>query len=630
MAKFEYYNPHPYRIILTNERGERVVVQGYKRVVLDESFKVPPKTLKPISDDSPIFSAQTAKKIKTIQKSKKPAKPASARKVIVKETKKTASKPKRINTKREKTVRLSQGSRRAIVGRSVASSVAASNNFRHAISKNRVTISNNVAIGILSYNRLDCISRLLTSIRKYTDLDRVTVFVSDESSNQEVKKYLRQQDDIVLIDNDHRLGVAGNSNRLLKCLSRFKYCFLLNDDVEIKSQKWIDFYIDAHKRSKIHHFCFRQYGLIGAGPSEGKITSFNGVKVQVIDKKPHGAALFFTHDAFNRVGYFDEGWGSYGMEHVDWSNRVGLSGLQDMGFFDVLGSNEHLSIINAPCSTSKAKLGSLKVQYDKVKNDTNRVWVDHSDNIVLPSISYVIPIRDIGRSVSVETVVNNIRAQKFPVINITLVEEDSHKKVRSDHIKPINYKFVQAHGTHFNKSKAFNAGVLLAADARLVLHDADILVQDDYTSKVYDLLNIYDGIHIGRDVLYFSNDYTEKINTRGKVAADGQCINQVAYFEGGSIACTKKAYFKVGGFNESFIGYGIEDCDFFARLRDHCNQFYNIRTETFYHLFHGRTPGWQQCHETNKMLFKKFKIIHPGEYLKLLRQRLINSGFRNE
>jgi hypothetical protein len=72
----------------------------------------------------------------------------------------------------------------------------------------------NVGIGILSYNRLNCISRLLNSIRSYSK-KLPTIIVSDESTNIAIKEFLDKQTDIIKLKNIDRLGIAGNTNRLL-------------------------------------------------------------------------------------------------------------------------------------------------------------------------------------------------------------------------------------------------------------------------------------------------------------------------------------------------------------------------------------------------------------------------------
>ena len=46
------------------------------------------------------------------------------------------------------------------------------------------------------------------------------------------------------------------------------------------------------------------------------------------------------------VGYFDENFGKYGMEHVDWSHRVSMSKIQPAGYHDVDGSELFFKICN--------------------------------------------------------------------------------------------------------------------------------------------------------------------------------------------------------------------------------------------------------------------------------------------
>ena len=60
----------------------------------------------------------------------------------------------------------------------------------------------------------------------------------------------------VILRNNERLGIAGNTNRLLRCLSRFKYGMLLNDDVEILKYGWDQIYFDAMENTGMHHFVY--------------------------------------------------------------------------------------------------------------------------------------------------------------------------------------------------------------------------------------------------------------------------------------------------------------------------------------------------------------------------------------
>jgi hypothetical protein len=78
----------------------------------------------------------------------------------------------------------------------------------------------------------------------------------------------------------------------------------------------------------------------------------------------------------------------------------------------------------------------------------------------------------------------------------------------------------------------------------------------------------------------------------------------ITYFEGGSLACTKTYYSKIGGFYEEYVGYGCEDCDFYLRLSIG-GSFKEDRRIPLYHLWHPRTDKWTEHHEINVVLQEK-------------------------
>lgn len=241
-----------------------------------------------------------------------------------------------------------------------------------------MAVGNDIGVGILSYNRLHCIKRLLQSIYQHTDLNKVKVFVSDESTNQNVIDWLKSQDKITVFTNQPRCGIARNTNRLLKHLKEFKYSYLLNDDVVVLKDNWVNFYIKAHTDlNRYHHFCYRQPGIYGARDSDGKSNSIGAYNIRTIQSKPHGAVLFFTQSAFNKVGYFDEKFGIYGCEHVDWSNRISKSGIQPIGYHDIQGSNAYFSICNEPSSDANKSqhLSKAREYLNLVSSDNNRIYI---------------------------------------------------------------------------------------------------------------------------------------------------------------------------------------------------------------------------------------------------------------
>ena len=487
-------------------------------------------------------------------------------------------------------------------------------------------ISNGIGVGILTYNRPASLRRLINSILKYTDTCHTTIFVSDDGSiDLEQLSYLSEielRGDIVVLRN-HQLGIAGNSNRLMRCLSRFPKKILLNDDVEILNAGWENFYFLAMQRTGYHHFCYRQIGVYGA--AKGSSVTVSSIALNVVDSKPHGAVMAFDHIAFAKVGYFDERFGQYGVEHVDWSTRLADSRLQPPGFFDVEGSDAYFKV-HADHSSVENRIEKFK-QAKAILNSIGirPCYVEASGASVVPRISCVIPFREINRKDSIFTVLNNIRAQRFPDIEIIMTEEDAISKISDTECAPAQHVFtIGLPGAAFNKSKAWNAGVAACTCDMLVLHDADTLAPSIYIQSIAKELVTAEACHLCRQIFYIGSAITRTINTTG-VVEQPRYDNIVDYFEGGSIACLRKVYWKIGGFVEEFVGYGVEDCDFYHRLSK-ATVWKENRHLDLLHLHHDRVDNWTTYHLKNKELGAKLSTLSISDRITRQRQLLIQSG----
>lgn len=617
----EYYNPNPYLVRLIGPDKRQIVVPRYSKIVLSDWFisRYTPKYLRviriingtsgtPKQTPSPSIN-RIINRPKVVNKSSthtrssntaqikprttsiiRPKQPSQRSAIIIKHNNSHNNKTTSQNIK-------------PVVGHKMRGDV--NNLYKHVVESDLYPISNNIGVGILSYNRLNSLQRLIESIRRTTDLSRTTIFVSDESTKQEIKEWLRQQHDIVAIDNSNRLGIAGNSNRLLRCLARFKYKILLNDDVEVLQPGWETFYFDAMVRTGFHHFCFRQPGIYGATQNDATVRRYGDVIIKTVNSRPHGSVMAFDHIAFEAVGYFDESFGIYGMEHVDWSLRVERSKIQPAGYHDVAGSEQYFKIWDEPSAVEERHkhYNESKKLFQQLSSNPSRIRIEASHASNVPSVSYVIPLRNIDRSRSIATVVANIRAQHFPCIDINLMEQDKASNTDLSDIIPCNYKLVQ-NNDHFNKALAFNHGVVQAKNEIIILHDADIMVPANYTRRIWDIMQSADGCHIGAKVLYLTRESTNAINEQHKATKGMNCEHAVDYFEGGSLAVKKSIYKQIGGFDENFIGYGVEDCEFYDRLKK-CTQFKEDRYITMIHLWHGRVPGWEERHRANREYLQK-------------------------
>ena len=628
--RIEFENPNDFAVTLVGPDGRQLTVGRRGRVVLDDWWKryCPQhlQVMKEVKDGVQLtpkpISLPASNQVARRMMNQRPPRPATAAAVPAPTGPAVTARPKphligtrpapmnrSLATIRDK--RAYTTINRRMVGRTAFVNAQSTKHFVEVMSKlDRMvpSFSDGVGVGILSYNRLDCLKRLISSIRIHTDLSRTTVFVSDESTDSAVKEWLRNQGDVVLLDNKERLGVAGNSNRLLKCLSRFKYKILLNDDVEILNDGWQRFYVDAMQKTGMHHFCFRQNGVYGATPLEAQRVKAGGLILNRIEKKVQGAVMALDHLCFEKVGYFDEGFNPYGMEHVDWSHRVQLSGIQPQGFYDVSGSEGFFRIHHVASATEdrSAMLSKAQETYRRVSQDSSRIFLKSS--VTIPSMSVIIPFRGNDRGRAIKAVVENVRCQLFPNLEIVVVEQDEVSRLDPIEIYPAKLLHCPNEpGRQFCKAAAFNMGVMNASSNFILLHDADMVVQINYAQLIYDKLLISEACHMGKDVAYFNPTATEQIYQSRVLPKDAGCERTVSYFEGGSLGVHKDVYERVGGFNEDFIGYGGEDCCFFRRLKS-LSKFDDERTVTLFHLWHGRTVGWGDCHRVNKQKWAAFEM----------------------
>ena len=638
MAGKEYINPNTYVVHLSGPAGEEITMAPRQKMVLSEYYdKYRVRGFIRLTGDKKSEVIQTTRirnklslnktrhnmeQIQTagISRDKQQLEQKRQQRQAISKTRQTISKAKKIVKKTP-----TNAQTRQIVGRRLVGN--ADELLYRNLEINPYPISNNIGVGIMAFNRIGPLCRLIESIMRNTDLTQTTVFVSDDySTNPEMHEYLTKIEsnpNIVVLRNNERGGIACNSNRLIRCLSRFKYSLILNDDVEILRPGWDTFYADIMDRTGIHHMMYRQYGVYGA--KDGQIANINGVNLKVVHDKPHGAVLAFTRDMLVACGYFNEAYGMYGMEHVDWSMKPHEFGMQQSGFWDADGSHEYFRIYDEK-SAVEDKTHCLNNAKKLFSNRTPKMRVGPSDKSKVPEITYVIPFRNTGRTDCIEMVISNIRAQRYPVIHIVIVEQDNHTNIDISKLQPVYYYLRHSENPLFNKSLAFNLGVSKAPSEKLILHDADIMAQGHYTANISSVLDTNDGCHLGKTVIYADKESTDRVCNSRCVDKSVKCERMVGYFEGGSLACTKHAYWQIGAFCQDFCGYGCEDCDFYQRLSS-AAAWKEDRVFNFFHLWHGRVQHWNAHHAENKDKATLLCSMSMADRVKLQHKRLVEQGW---
>jgi GT2 family glycosyltransferase len=242
-----------------------------------------------------------------------------------------------------------------------------------------------IGIAILSTDRPVCLGKLLKSIDKFTNHEYLSVLVIDDSSDPEGCEFVCEEYDwCTFFHTGERIGVAQNTNRAMWSIAEHPYKLILNNDVEILRIGWEFYYFLAMQQTGIHHFCFQQEGLWGAGTKNRpeEITTKYGRRIKTIHNYPQGAILAYDQEAFGAVGYFDcLSFRGYGKSHWDWSFRVSESGIQPEGIHDVVGSNDYFKVHDVGCTTpQKERIEDYKRNtkiLEKLRGDKSRIYISY-------------------------------------------------------------------------------------------------------------------------------------------------------------------------------------------------------------------------------------------------------------
>lgn len=107
-----------------------------------------------------------------------------------------------------------------------------------------------LAIVILNWNGAEMLQKYLPSVMSSSQMEGVQIIVADNASSDNSVAMLKHNfPQIPVISLDENYGFAGGYNKALRQIEA-EYYLLLNSDVEIKKQRWVEpllNYMDQHK-----------------------------------------------------------------------------------------------------------------------------------------------------------------------------------------------------------------------------------------------------------------------------------------------------------------------------------------------------------------------------------------------
>jgi hypothetical protein len=237
-----------------------------------------------------------------------------------------------------------------------------------------------------------------------------------------------------------------------------------------------------------------------------------------------------------------------------------------------------------------------------------------------PQVSFIIGHRGTVRLPLLLATIESIAGQRDCPVECVVVEQDATPQVASHLPGWVRYVHqpTPTAGMPYCRSWAFNLGAQVASAPVLVLHDNDMLVPRDYASGIVEIVaRGYEVVNPKRFIFYLDEASSAPLHARGR-EIPALAATVVQNLEGGgSVAITKEAYERIGGMDESFVGWGGEDNEFWERAGT--LKVWEYGWLPIVHLWHAAQPGKQQAENRTAKRYEELARIAPEVRIASLR-----------
>lgn len=178
----------------------------------------------------------------------------------------------------------------------------------------------------------------------------------------------------------------------------------------------------------------------------------------------------------------------------------------------------------------------------------------------------------------------------IPWNNPNCIYRQRNFKYIYNHYSSLGDIFIGSGESPFNRAAARNNGVMQARNENLLVVDSDCFIDINSINKGLELFKNFSAIRPFTSIHYLSEDTTNSLinNNDYKITYDTKYLNpnQInVRMSGGAYLIKKSLWMDLGGMNELYEDWGLEDSDFNIRVEYSVGRFKHINGKLL-HLYH--------------------------------------------
>ena len=217
----------------------------------------------------------------------------------------------------------------------------------------------------------------------------------------------------------------------------------------------------------------------------------------------------------------------------------------------------------------------------------------------------------------------------FVGVEVLLIEQDKHSKISHLGLKA-KHVFLKT-DKPYNKSWAFNYATKISNSNIIVFADSDLIMNPNSFIDGLKMIEQYEMISPYKSVIDLDGQEST-LPIENIISIDrpgrGETDHQKVPLCGGICIFRREAIYKIGGWNEEFIGWGAED------------DFQSIKVRQFltwielenkcYHLYHDRTQPDMKWYQRNLQLLQKSAEMTKDQHSKMINNQMPKIGMKNK